>query len=126
MWQLARRHTDSCKLKGQLEEISPGWAPAGAWRDAGDWASSPGSCIALSHDGKWLANACGQFVLIWCVPGGRVRPVFALPEDIGLVWSLAWHPERDVLAVGTSAGMVSMWDMDKIQDNLRELGLQLE
>lgn len=89
-------------------------------------ADLPSAMVAVSGDGEWLAHALGQQVLVWYTPSARTLPVFAVPQQLGVVWSIAWHPSRHLLAVGTSAGSVSIWDMEEIEKKLDEIGLDLE
>jgi len=78
--------------------------------------------IALSPDGKWFA-ALTQLdtVSVWHRPTGR--HLFSLRPEAGAVWSLAWDPTSQHLAVGQSDGSLAIWHLPRIQENLEELSL---
>ncbi|MGD9632462.1 MAG: WD40 repeat domain-containing serine/threonine protein kinase [Pirellulales bacterium] len=78
--------------------------------------------IALSPDGKWFA-ALTQLdtVSVWHRPTGR--HVFSLRPEAGAVWSLAWDPTSQHLAVGQSDGSLAVWHLPRIQENLEKLSL---
>jgi WD40 repeat protein/serine/threonine protein kinase len=77
--------------------------------------------IALSSDGAKLAGICGRNVTIWETARGELS--LRLPEVQGLIYSLAWSPNRERLAVGTSDGGLAIWDLAKIKVQLDEIGL---
>jgi hypothetical protein len=47
----------------------------------------------------------------------------ALPEKRGPIYSLAWSPNRELLAVGTSDGGLVIWNLPKVKARLAEIGL---
>jgi len=69
-------------------------------------------CVAYSSDGRWLASASWNEVIIWDVAtGAEVRRLGGFP---GLIWSVAWSPNRQLLAVGgghKDVGTIELWDM---------------
>jgi WD40 repeat protein len=80
-----------------------------------------GGHVALSKDGHWLAVESGLAVTVWDTQSKKL--LLRLPEGGGAVWSLAWSPNRDLLAVGTSVGGPVIWYIPKIRAQLAELGL---
>lgn len=126
MWPLRPSTSNDSRPQRTFEVMHTSRGQSGPLRDAIRMADLPSTMVAVSADGKWLAHALGQQVLVWYTPSPRTRPVFALPQQLGVVWSIAWHPSKQSLAVGTSAGSVSIWDMEKIRQKLGELGLDLK
>ena len=78
--------------------------------------------IALSPNGMWLA-ALTQLdtVSIWHRPTSK--HVFTLRPETGAVWSLAWDPTSEHLAVGQSDGSLAVWHLPVIQKKLAQSGL---
>jgi WD40 repeat protein len=77
--------------------------------------------IALSSDGGRLAGICGRNVTVWDTAGGRL--LLKLPEEQGLIYCLAWSPDREHLAVGTSDGGLAIWILREIKAQLDQIGL---
>jgi WD40 repeat protein/serine/threonine protein kinase len=77
--------------------------------------------IALSADGAKLAGIRGRNVTIWETASRSVS--LRLPEEQSLIYSLAWSPDRERLAVGTSDGGLAIWNLPKIKAQLDEIGL---
>jgi WD40 repeat protein len=71
--------------------------------------------VAYSSDGRWLASASWNEVIIWDVaPGQEIKEIRRLGGFRGLIWSVAWSPERPLLAVGgghEDIGTIELWDM---------------
>jgi WD40 repeat protein/tRNA A-37 threonylcarbamoyl transferase component Bud32 len=80
-----------------------------------------GSVIALSGDGTWFASQSGRRATVWNLKTRKL--ILPLPEQRGTTWSLAWRPNREQLAVGSSDGGVVLWDLPKIRSQLAEIGL---
>lgn len=78
------------------------------------------SALALSSDGRTLASTAGTDVDIWDV-ATRQRLV-SLPGS-AIVWSLAWDSKGERLAVGRSDARLAIWDIRKVREQLRQLGL---
>jgi WD40 repeat protein len=77
---------------------------------------------ALSRDGTWLATGGGgRSVAVWDL--SRRGLSFMLPQERSTVWSIAWSPDRKLLAVGSSSGSLVLWDFAKIRQQLDEIGL---
>jgi WD40 repeat protein/serine/threonine protein kinase len=76
---------------------------------------------ALSPDGAWLAVGGSKAVTVWDM--NKRELVLALPEERGTVWSLAWGPDRDLLAVGSSDGGLVVWNLPRIKAELSRIGL---
>ncbi len=76
---------------------------------------------ALSPDGAWLAVGGDKAVTVWDM--NKRELLFALPEEHGTIWSLAWSPDNNLLAVGTSSGGLIIWSMPRIKTELSRIGL---
>jgi WD40 repeat protein/serine/threonine protein kinase len=79
------------------------------------------SHTALSPDGTWLAVGGRKPVTVWDLTKREL--VLALPEERGTVWSLAWSPNKDLLAVGSSDGGLVIWNLSRIKAELTQIGL---
>jgi WD40 repeat protein/serine/threonine protein kinase len=82
-----------------------------------------GSAIhtALSSDGSWFAVGGSKAVTIWDM--NQRKLLLALPEERGTVWSLAWSPNKELLAVGSSDGGLVVWSFTRVQAELSRIGL---
>ena len=82
-----------------------------------------GSVLSLSPDGAWLAVQSGVTAEVWDMQTGEL--LFKLPEELGIVWSLSWNPDksRKQLAVGTSDGGLFLWDIGKVRAELDQMRL---
>jgi WD40 repeat protein len=78
--------------------------------------------IAVSPDDAWLA-ASTRFgaVTVWDMQRGQL--LLALPEERGEVQSLAWSPNRELLAASCSDGSLALWNLPQIRAQLAEIGL---
>ena len=57
---------------------------------------------AASPDGRWLATQADPSTLtLWNSQTGS--QVFTLPPESGPIWSLAWSPDGERLAVGLAS-----------------------
>jgi WD40 repeat protein len=78
--------------------------------------------IALSPNGVWFAALTElDTVSIWHRPTGK--HVYTLRPETGAVWSLAWDPTSEHLAVGQSDGSLAIWHLPAIQKKLAQSGL---
>ena len=70
--------------------------------------------MAYSADGRWLASASWHEVIIWDVATGKeIRRLGGFP---GLIWSVAWQPHGNLLAVGggrDGMGKIELWDYEQ-------------
>jgi WD40 repeat protein len=89
--------------------------------ERGDILSGARSEMALSADGALLASVYGKSVTIWDME--RRNLLLKLPREQGMVRSLAWSPNRELLAVATSDGGLAIWNLPKIKAQLDEIGL---
>jgi WD40 repeat protein/tRNA A-37 threonylcarbamoyl transferase component Bud32 len=76
---------------------------------------------ALSPDGAWLAVGGDKAVTVWDI--NKHELLLALPEERGTVWSLAWSPNNDLLAVGSSTGSLVIWNLPRIKTEFSRIGL---
>jgi WD40 repeat protein/serine/threonine protein kinase len=76
---------------------------------------------ALSRDSAWLAAGGSKAVSVWDLNNREL--VVALPEERGTVWSLAWSPDKEMLAVGSSDGGLVVWNFPGVQAELSRIGL---
>jgi len=68
--------------------------------------------VAYSADGRWLASASWNEVIIWDT--ATYTEVQRIGGFRGLIWSVAWCPERLLLAVGGGQddnGTIELWDL---------------
>jgi WD40 repeat protein len=79
--------------------------------------------VALSPDGRWFAGLTQpDTVSVWHLP--TQRHVLSLRPETGSVWSLAWDPASEQLAVGQSDGGLAVWHLPRIQQKLAESSLE--
>jgi WD40 repeat protein len=76
---------------------------------------------ALSSDGAWLAVGGSKAVTVWDL--NKHELVLALPQERGTIWSLAWSPDKNLLAVGSSDGSLVVWGLPRIKTELSRIGL---
>ncbi len=76
--------------------------------------------LAATASGEWVALS-GRSVTVWDVARGEL--LLALPEELTAVYCIAWSPDRRRLAVGTSDGALSIWDISAVRARLAEIGL---
>ncbi len=76
---------------------------------------------ALSRDGRFFAWAVGSTVTVWDTQ--LQRRLLELPPERGAIWNVAWSPDRQWLALGTSAGGPILWHLPTIRRELARLGL---
>jgi len=81
------------------------------------------SIIALSLDGRWFAALTQPgTVSVWHLPTKKHE--FSFRPVAGSVWSLAWDPASEQLAVGQLDGGLSVWHLPLIQQKLAKSGLE--
>jgi tricorn protease-like protein len=68
-----------------------------------------------------LANYNGRGVNIYDLASGR--RLYSLPDDLGSIWWLAWHPDGRHLAVARDNGGVSLWNLTEMEALLAKVGL---
>ena len=77
--------------------------------------------FALSRCGRYLAAGSGQAVTLWDMQDQKL--LARLHEEQGVIWSLAWSPDGRLLAVGTSVGGPTIWNISRIRQELATLRL---
>jgi WD40 repeat protein len=77
--------------------------------------------VALSADGSRLAGVSSRHVIIWDTASRKI--LLRLPEEQSTIYSIAWSPNRERLAVGTGDGSLAIWDLAKVKAQLEEIGL---
>jgi WD40 repeat protein len=80
-----------------------------------------GGVIAVTADGRLFASQSGRAASVWDLQTGKM--LVALPEDRGTTWALAWSPNNQLLAVGSSDGGLALWDLPRIRAQLASIGL---
>jgi hypothetical protein len=78
--------------------------------------------VALSADDAWLAAHTNRGSITVCDLHKR-ELLLTLPEERGLVWGLAWSPNREFLAASLVDGGVVLWHFPRIRAQLAELDL---
>jgi serine/threonine protein kinase/WD40 repeat protein len=80
------------------------------------WAPSP--------DGRWAAAAgTDNGVAVYDLNAGS--RVLTLPPEGSDVWSIAWAPDGQRLALGMSDGTVAVWDLEQVRARLAEVGIDV-
>jgi serine/threonine protein kinase/WD40 repeat protein/tetratricopeptide (TPR) repeat protein len=106
----------------QTETPGPEPAPAGGYRlwEVGTWrpgatipAAGPIGIVAFTHDGRLMAvNAAeGRVPFIDSATGRTVATLDPPPGAPRRTESLCFSPDDHYLALGTSAGVVELWDL---------------
>lgn len=88
----------------------------------GDRSSGSYACkMAISPDNRWLAvsSLSGRAINIWDFETGELE--FALPEESGSVWQLAWSPDSSHLSVSCGSGSIATWHLNEVRHQLAEL-----
>ena len=106
-------HITFCTARGMIET----WNTRTARRVSAVGQQSGG--VAASGDGQWLANVD---LTVWS--SKAEARVFSLPHESGPVWSHAWSPDGQRLAVGSADGELAIWDLPKVQAQLAQIGLE--
>jgi WD40 repeat protein/serine/threonine protein kinase len=75
---------------------------------------------SFTADGAWYAVA-DQTVTIWDMAAKKLLAALLLERSSAA--SIAWSPNRELLAVGTSDGGLEIWNLPKINAKLTEIGL---
>jgi YD repeat-containing protein len=81
------------------------------------------SNLRFSPDGSRLAaaNHEGRRVNLYDVASGR--RLYSLPDETGVIWWLAWHPDGRRLAVTRENGDISIWNLPEVEAAIAEVGL---
>jgi WD40 repeat protein len=77
--------------------------------------------IALNSESACLAAISGRNVTIWDTATKKLS--LTLPEEQGVIYSLAWCPNQERLAVGMGDGGLAIWDLAKVKAQLDMIGL---
>ncbi len=78
--------------------------------------------LSLSPNGRWFAadSFSGRAVNIWDTQDRRL--LLSLPEQDSAVHRIAWNPDSNLLAVGRSDGVLVIWNLESVRDQLGQLG----
>ncbi|MCW5559409.1 MAG: hypothetical protein KIT22_16470, partial [Verrucomicrobiae bacterium] len=89
----------------------------------GERSSTYISNVRFSPDGSRLAaaNHDGRRVNLYDVASGR--RLYSLPDETGVVWWLAWHPDGRRLAVTRENGDISIWNLPEVEAAIAQAGL---
>ena len=89
----------------------------------GETASSPMSNFQFSPDGTKVAvsNHSARGVTVFDAVSGQ--SLYVLPEEFGAVWWLTWDTTGRRLAIGRADGDIAIWDLEKVGQALKELGV---
>jgi|GEM_PF-4569303 WD40 repeat protein len=89
----------------------------------GERSSTCISNLRFSPDGTRLAaaNHDGRRVNLYNVASSR--RLYSLPDDTGVIWWLAWHPDGRRLAVARESGDISVWNLPEVEAAIAEAGL---
>jgi serine/threonine protein kinase/WD40 repeat protein len=98
------------------------WLDGGKPRETVDsmWFISP------SPDRRWLAMAGEAPSIAIYNLRSLGSPWAVLPQLEGGIWSLAFSPGGDKLAVGQSDGGLAIWKLDEVRSRLGEFGIPVE
>ena len=78
--------------------------------------------VAVSPDGRLFAGDPATTAAgIWDLESKK--RLFLLPEERSPIWSLAWSPNGESLALGLSDGGLAIWNLPKIRAELARMGL---
>ena len=79
--------------------------------------------VALSKDGTRFASLLQPDVVsVWSTSDRKM--LYSFRPEQSEVWSLAWSPAGDRLAVGLSDGGLVVWDLPTIETELARIGLE--
>ena len=88
----------------------------------GDRGSFANHHIAASPNGRLLAGEPKpSSVGLWDLD--RPVPALELRAERSPVWSIAWGPDSDLIALGLSDGGLVLWDLDAVAERLAAIGL---
>ncbi|HEX5272845.1 MAG TPA: hypothetical protein VFW33_20245, partial [Gemmataceae bacterium] len=90
--------------------------PPGPDLPVSQWAPSP--------DGHWAAVAGPDNGVVVCHLETGLR-VLTLPPEESEVWSVAWAPDGQRLALGLANGSVTVWDLEQVRARLAEFGIDV-
>jgi len=115
-WHNLAFYPDSAHLTfGSARGMSETWDTRIARRVS---SFGKGGHVAASPDGRWLANTNPA---LWSSQTGS--RVLSLPQESGVIWSLALSQHAERLAVGLADGGLAIWNVPKIQAQLTQIGL---
>jgi WD40 repeat protein len=81
---------------------------------------SIGKTLALSPNGRQVANATSEIIRLWSLTNGKVER--ALASHTAQVNALAYSPDGTRLASGDRDGGILLWDLTRFQPLQRYLG----
>jgi len=104
VWDIATRQRLLIPMPASLTRKAPG----------------PGAIVALSSDGKWLAQQAIA-ARVWDLEGRAL--LLLLPQEQSTPYCVGLSPNKEHLAVGTSDGGLVLWNLPAIRSQLAEIGL---
>jgi len=101
-------------LRARVEALLRADAEAGSFMAQGGGGTGGAGVgnFRISPDGTMVAviNGSGRGVNIVSID--TAEGLYALPDDGGSVWWLAWSPDSRRVAVSRSEGDISIWNLD--------------
>lgn len=78
--------------------------------------------LRVSPDESRYAHLTASGLGVEIRDGATGKFLYALPEEKGSIWWLAWSPDSRKLAVSRATGEIAVWNLDEIEAQLASLG----
>lgn len=81
------------------------------------------AAFLANHDRQWaIADHTSRRVNAHDLATGR--RLYALPDQPGVIYWLAWYADSKHLAVSRDNGDISIWNLDAVEAAIKEAGLE--